>query len=55
MTWMHLNAVYVPYACMYQMTNGKLEVRIFLIYDNNMPDAHFPQLQFETPQASVIY
>ena len=40
---------------MYRMTNGRLEVRICFIQDNNTPDARFTQLQFETPLASVIY
>ena len=42
------------YECMYRMTNSRIEVRIFFIQDNNTPDAHFTQLQFETPQADLI-
>ena len=44
------------------MTNGRFELRIFFIQENhtiagwsNTPDAHFTQLWFEAPPASVIY
>ena len=54
--------VFVSCLCIYRMTIGRLEVRIFFIWENhtiassnNTPDAHFTQLRFEAHQASVIY
>ena len=51
--WLRLNGVNVFVSClcmhrmicMYRMTPSS----------NNTPDAHFTQLRFEAPQASVIY
>ena len=59
--WLRMH-VFVCCLCMYRMTIGRLEVRIFFIHENhtisswnNTPDAHFTQLRFEAPQASMIY
>ena len=43
--------LYHVYVCMYRMTNGKLEVRIFFIDGwSNTLDAHFTELSFEAPR-----
>ena len=54
--------VFVCCLCMYRMTIGRLELRIFCIQKNhtiaswnNTSDSHFTQLRFEALQASVIY
>ena len=60
--WIVCMYLYAVYGCMYRITNGRFEVRSFVIEDNhttagwsNTPDAYFTELSFEAPRASVIF